>query len=93
MLFRSLNKNIATLSKLRSLKSLHLENDNLRALPLNIKRLGHLETLYLNNNHFKRVPIQIKGLKNLKYLEFEHNDLKPNFNLAEKDGFGFKIHF
>ena len=87
------NKSIQILSRLPNLKSLHVDNDNLKKLPQKITLLTHLEKLYLNNNHFKAIPVEIKGLRNLTYVDFHHNDYKPKLDQTLNFGNGIRINF
>ncbi len=79
------------LGKLPNLKSLHLENDNLNSLPLEIKSLKNLEFLYLNKNSFKEIPKELKGLDHLQYLDLKNNKIAPSMLTPENINFGFKI--
>ena len=81
------------LSKITSLKYLHLENDNISRLPGTIRNFKNLEYLYLNDNKLKKIPKQLKGLDHLQYLDINNNQLKPNTIAPENLNFGFKIHF
>ena len=72
---------------------MHLEDDNLKTLPNDIKQLKHLESLYLNRNKFQNIPSQIRSLEHLQYLDLEGNKIKPQMMAPENFNFGFKIHF
>lgn len=87
----NLPKTLRLLAKLPNLKSLHLENDNLNALPVEIKNLQNLEFLYLNQNSFKEVPKELKGLDHLQYLDLKNNKIPPTVHTPENINFGFKI--
>ena len=87
----NLPKTLRLLGKLPNLKSLHLENDNLNSLPVEIKNLQNLEFLYLNQNSFKEIPKELKGLDHLQYLDLKYNKITPTMTPPENINFGFKI--
>ena len=84
-------KTLSLLGKLPNLKSLHLENDNLNSLPVEINGLENLEFLYLNQNSFKEIPKELKGLDHLQYLDLKNNKITPSITPPENINFGFKI--
>lgn len=87
----NLPKTLRLLGKLPNLKSLHLENDDLNSLPVEIKNLDSLEFLYLNQNNFKEIPKEVKGLDHLQYLDLKNNKIIPTMAPPENINFGFKI--
>ncbi len=58
------------------LRLLDLSNNQLRFLPLTLRRLGGLKELNLSKNAFESFPDVITALKSLKYLALESNSLK-----------------
>ena len=87
----NLPKTLSLLGKLPNLKSLHLENDNLNSLPVEIKGLVNLEFLYLNQNRINEIPQELKGLDHLQYLDLKNNKITPSITPPENINFGFKI--
>jgi Leucine-rich repeat (LRR) protein len=87
----NLPKTLRLLGKLPNLRSLHLENDNLNLLPVEIKNLQNLEFLYLNQNSFKEIPKEVRGLDHLQYLDLKNNKIAPTLLIPENINFGFKI--
>jgi Leucine-rich repeat (LRR) protein len=83
---------LKTLSKLPSLNSLHLENDELNRIPSEIKLLKNLKKLYLSNNQFEKFPLEIEALHNLKYLDLKNNLIKQQeIDKILELNFGFQI--
>lgn len=70
-----LKEDFEILSKINSLRILHLENNGFVTLPSNVSKLNNLEKIYLGDNKFKEVPVQFKNLKNLKFVNLHHNPL------------------
>jgi len=68
--FDSLPKQLFTKSKL---KTLVLENCNLKALPNEISELSKLETLKLSGNELSELPETVGKLENLEILGIENN--------------------
>lgn len=72
-----LERNITVLSKLSSLKELHIENDSIRILPSNISELKSVEYLFLIGNNINSLPNEINRMKNLKLLDMTGNPIPP----------------
>jgi Leucine-rich repeat (LRR) protein len=84
-----MKQSVDVLAKLPKLRTLHLEGDNLSALPENFSMLK-IENLYLNNNNFSAIPLQVKDMKTLRYLDIRNNNV-PALKKDDYKTFGFKI--
>ena len=87
----NLEANIKIMSKMPSLRILHLENDNLNSVPNTIGSLKNLEFLYLNNNQFNEIPKEIKQLEHLQFLDMRDNKIIVPNRSEENLNFGFRI--
>lgn len=59
-----------------SIRSLHLDNNQIKVLPTDIKNLTYLEKLTLDNNRLQEIPRQIGQLSYLEYLCLSKNQLQ-----------------
>ncbi|KPA13067.1 leucine rich repeat protein [Candidatus Magnetomorum sp. HK-1] len=66
---------LAQLEKLTQLKTLKLNGNRLKQLPLNLDKMTSLETLYLNNNEFTEFPSIITKLSHLTILNLYQNSI------------------
>lgn len=64
-----------SLLELQSLKTLYLNNNQLKKLPDSIGKLQSLQALYLNNNQLNKISDSIGNLKNLSYLDVSNNKI------------------
>ncbi|MBB1192789.1 leucine-rich repeat domain-containing protein [Flavobacterium sp. SOK18b] len=87
-----LPKTLDVLAKLPMLKSLYLENDQLKTLPTELLKIKNLENLYLGNNEIEKVPT-LKKLDHLKYLDLKDNKIKNDLQDMKNLNFGLKVNF
>ena len=69
-----------TISDLKHLKRLDLENCAIKKFPPSFSKLESLRNINLSNNSLKALPKQVFSLKNLEYISINHNkltDLSP----------------
>ena len=88
-----LEEDFEILSRLKSLRILHLENNGFGSLPSNVKKLDQLEKIYLGDNQFKSVPFPNKVLKNLKFIDLNHNPLALPADVIKRTYGGIIIEF
>ena len=62
-----------TISALKNLEKLYLDNNNLTTIPDSIGNLKNLKGLYLHNNNLTTIPDSIGNLKNLEVLDLDNN--------------------
>ncbi len=87
-----LPKTLDILAKLPILKSLYLENDQLKTIPSEVLKMKSLENLYLGNNQIEKVPV-LKKLDHLKYLDLKDNKIKTDLQDMKNLNFGIKVNF
>ncbi|MEM0575098.1 leucine-rich repeat domain-containing protein [Flavobacterium polysaccharolyticum] len=85
-------KTLDVLAKLPMLKSLYLENDQLKTIPSEVLKMKSLENLFLGNNQIEKVPV-LKKLDHLKYLDLKDNKIKTDLQDMKNLNFGIKVNF
>lgn len=68
--------NMLHLEEVRQLKTLMLENNNIKAIPEGIIQLINLEYLALSNNNISLIPVCIGIMPNLKKFSIEDNNIQ-----------------
>ena len=59
---------------MKKLEILHLANNNLQIIPLEIGNLKNLKHLNLKGNKLTKLPTTIVNLQNLEYLNLQGNN-------------------
>ena len=80
------------LGRLPRLSVLHLEDNQLNALPENLRDLTHLKELYLSRNMIKNLRLDLKQARDMDYLDVQGNPMnKDSKEYLERTGLRFKF--
>lgn len=69
-------RNFIVLGKLKNLKELWLDNNNLHKLPKEIEELSQIKRFYIDHNHLEELPKEMSSMKKLIVLHASYNNLK-----------------